>query len=905
MKHITSGNKAFLQKRYNTALNHYIAATEVVDSQLLSYNIFKCQESLSSHERSITPAWSHAYFDSRVLAAKRSDKKYTVGIASMPSRIPTLEKVIQDVLPQVDEIHIFLNNYTTVPAFLYKDKIHIYRSQEHGDQRDNGKFFGLNYVDNDSYYFTLDDDIRYPQGYFNLLAQKLSDNSNNVAVGVHGVIYAPMPKSFFERLTFNFERELAWDTPVSVLGTGTTGFYTGKIKPPFSHFTATGMADLYFGSYLKQQKIPAVCIRRPQNWLKEYERDDRSDTIYHETKSFSTPYDMYLIENSPWGVNLIQAAVEHAKIALQPNSSNFLKFISELPHTHVTNKHIHNPHSDFFKCAGIFPHSDELHLNYAKTLARWIISSEPEAPTASLLIAKSLIGEDTSGIEYGNVDLEVAAWNLKFLKSYALESQNPEIVLALEIVDLLLSNNNHSKSIERLLRAALKTGQSNSIVPYITDKTLYELDHDLVYNLLKAAIAENSESRHRLLKCSLAITVPNHTTAFLKALYDSLENSDDSEQSLLNVINGKYKTRNKLKHLTEVLRVALQQETRILPTKRFAVLQDPSIEIGLKRVILDALMTENSLNKQKPVELLIKSLDTYEFSQSEHALRTAELRRQLKPNSHHLINALNLYFKSCGMTQISRAAKKESFFKGIKSASKHYNSENQGLCSVVIAAYNAEETLQYAYDSICNQTYPNIEIFIIDDCSETPVENYLTLNANIKTTVIRNSSNEGPYGCRNVALKQISGAYYVIQDADDWAHPQKLELQIDSIQSPDLVCSYARHVRITSDGALKLENHGEFIGHGPMTSLFKSRIFKDIGEFDAVATRGDMEFKARIKRFYGNDAIFEDERLMLLSLDWHSNSKQKTSSLYKAFKLSHYKASYSRWHALLPFTRAV
>ncbi|WP_349976072.1 glycosyltransferase family A protein [Pseudomonas sp. WHRI 8519] len=905
MKHITSGNKAFLQKRYNTALNHYKAASRVIDAQLLSYNIFKCQESLSSHKGSITPAWSHAYFDSRGLATKKSDKKYIAGIASMPSRIPTLEKVIQDILPQVDEIHIFLNNYTTVPAFLYKDKIHIYRSQEHGDQRDNGKFFGLNHVDNDSYYFTLDDDIRYPQGYFNLLAQKLSDNSNNVAVGIHGVIYAPMPKSFFERITFNFERELAWDTPVSVLGTGTTGFYTGKIKPPFSHFTATGMADLYFGSYLKQKNIPALCIRRPQDWLKEYERDDRSDTIYHETKSSSTPYDNYLVKNSPWGVNLIQEAVEHANIALQPPASDFLHFISKLPLTHVTNKHIHNPHSDFFKCAGIFPHSDEVYLKHAATLARWVISSEPELPEPSWLIANSLIRGDGSEIEHPTFDREVAAWNLSALKSYTLESQNPEIVLTLEVVELLLSQDVYGKNFERVLRASLKTGQSNLIVPCVSDKILYDLDHDLIHNLLKAAIDENSESRHRLLKCSLAITSPSHTTAFLKALYDSLENSDDNEQSLLHVINGKYKTKNKVKHLTEVLRVALQHGTRILPTKRFAVLQDPSIEIGVKRIILDALMTENSLNQQKPVELLIKSLDIYQFSESEHALRIAELRRQSKPNGQHLITALNVYFKSCGMTQITRHAKKGSFFTGIKSASKHYYSENHGLCSVVIAAYNAEKTLQYAYDSICNQTYPNIEIFIIDDCSEIPVENYLALNPTIKTTVIRNLKNEGPYGCRNVALNQISGAYYVIQDADDWAHPQKLELQIDSIQSPELVCSYARHVRITSEGALKLENHGEFIGHGPMTSLFKSRIFKDIGEFDAVATRGDMEFKARIKRFYGTDAIFEDKRLMLLSLDWHSNSKQKTSSLNKAYKLSHYKASYSRWHALLPFTRTV
>lgn len=43
--------------------------------------------------------------------------------------------------------------------------------------------------------------------------------------------------------------------------------------------------------------------------------------------------------------------------------------------------------------------------------------------------------------------------------------------------------------------------------------------------------------------------------------------------------------------------------------------------------------------------------------------------------------------------------------------------EDFGLISIIMAVYNAEKTIEYAIDSVLNQTYPNFELLEINDCS--------------------------------------------------------------------------------------------------------------------------------------------------------------------------------------------
>ena len=98
------------------------------------------------------------------------DKIYA-NMATIPKRIPQLEVVVNCILPQVDVLNVYLNNFEEVPWFLKKDKINIVRSQEEGDRGDAGKFYWADKVS--GYYFTIDDDIAYPPDYVEALKKGL------------------------------------------------------------------------------------------------------------------------------------------------------------------------------------------------------------------------------------------------------------------------------------------------------------------------------------------------------------------------------------------------------------------------------------------------------------------------------------------------------------------------------------------------------------------------------------------------------------------------------------------------------------------------------------------------------------------------------------------------------------
>jgi len=67
--------------------------------------------------------------------------KRIVGVASIPGREVSLAEMIMSLYEQVDEFHVYLNNYDEVQGYLKLRDINVYRSQDFGDRGDAGKFF--------------------------------------------------------------------------------------------------------------------------------------------------------------------------------------------------------------------------------------------------------------------------------------------------------------------------------------------------------------------------------------------------------------------------------------------------------------------------------------------------------------------------------------------------------------------------------------------------------------------------------------------------------------------------------------------------------------------------------------------------------------------------------------------
>lgn len=115
------------------------------------------------------------------------------------------------------------------------------------------------------------------------------------------------------------------------------------------------------------------------------------------------------------------------------------------------------------------------------------------------------------------------------------------------------------------------------------------------------------------------------------------------------------------------------------------------------------------------------------------------------------------------------------------------------LISVIIPSYNVEDYISSCLDSVLNQSYKNIEIICVDDCSSdgtlSILESYVKKNPSI--ILLRNSSNKGAPYSRNLGMAQAKGEYIQFFDADDLLLPEKISHQVRLIErsgsKPDIV----------------------------------------------------------------------------------------------------------------------
>lgn len=113
------------------------------------------------------------------------------------------------------------------------------------------------------------------------------------------------------------------------------------------------------------------------------------------------------------------------------------------------------------------------------------------------------------------------------------------------------------------------------------------------------------------------------------------------------------------------------------------------------------------------------------------------------------------------------------------------------VVSVIIPTYNRAHYLQETLESVLAQTYPALEIIVVDDGStdETP---HLLEHYQGRITTIR-QPNRGGTAARNTGIQAASGAYLTFLDHDDLIFPNKIDQQIRYLQAhPDLEVVHCR-----------------------------------------------------------------------------------------------------------------
>ncbi|HUW28692.1 MAG TPA: glycosyltransferase [Sulfuriferula sp.] len=196
--------------------------------------------------------------------------------------------------------------------------------------------------------------------------------------------------------------------------------------------------------------------------------------------------------------------------------------------------------------------------------------------------------------------------------------------------------------------------------------------------------------------------------------------------------------------------------------------------------------------------------------------------------------------------------------------------------SIIMPVYNGAKYLASAIESALAQTWPTIQLILVNDCatdnSAEIIQRYLP---DPRITYLVNATNSGVATSRNVALQHATGTFIAFHDQDDLWLPNKLELQMVALQQhPDVGLLHTRYARIDTEGTLLPEYRvldkdafGNcaaetmvsdvfeeiFISNDiqPLTSIIPKKVLDEVGLFNPdLPGVDDYELWLRIARRY-------------------------------------------------------
>jgi glycosyltransferase involved in cell wall biosynthesis len=126
------------------------------------------------------------------------------------------------------------------------------------------------------------------------------------------------------------------------------------------------------------------------------------------------------------------------------------------------------------------------------------------------------------------------------------------------------------------------------------------------------------------------------------------------------------------------------------------------------------------------------------------------------------------------------------------------------LVSVLVPTFNRRRWLAEALQSLCRQTYPHFEAFVVNDGGE-PVGDLIAAMADPRLVCLDRRENRGKAASLNEALARAAGKYVAYLDDDDLYYPRHLERLVETLEG-DTDCGaaytdlYKVHCRLRPDG---------------------------------------------------------------------------------------------------------
>lgn len=203
--------------------------------------------------------------------------------------------------------------------------------------------------------------------------------------------------------------------------------------------------------------------------------------------------------------------------------------------------------------------------------------------------------------------------------------------------------------------------------------------------------------------------------------------------------------------------------------------------------------------------------------------------------------------------------------------------------SVIVPVYNVEAYLRECLESIINQTYEELEILCINDCSTdgslAVLKEYEQKDSRI--VILENEKNGGLAYTRNAGLVRATGEYVLFVDSDDTIALDLVESCMEVVPGCDMVCFDYEQVAmgagvIARQCAYKMKE-GLYTGE----SFFIELVHTDSTIFSAWSKLISRKFLTENHILFYNEILYED---MLFSFQCYVKAKKVYSLNRKLYK---------------------
>lgn len=229
--------------------------------------------------------------------------------------------------------------------------------------------------------------------------------------------------------------------------------------------------------------------------------------------------------------------------------------------------------------------------------------------------------------------------------------------------------------------------------------------------------------------------------------------------------------------------------------------------------------------------------------------------------------------------------------------------------SIIIPVFNSEKLLRKCFDSICEQTFTDFEVIVVNDGSTDGSGQICDKYAeNDRRFKIFHKKNEGVSIARNIGIEKSNGQYITFIDSDDWVNSDYLQNLIDGTsQNCDLVvcgivCNYSNNTEKRLE--IKTDKFSSFEPTN-LHNLIKSRlIFGPCNKlFDAqIIKQNGIKFPDSIS--YGEDRIFNYQYIkhtlfiQTLADSGYHYYHSGTNTLSSISRPNMFELEYSQWELL-------